>query len=389
MRITCWRNWPRAGPLDGGVIPLSTALPLTDLSFPPGFDRADWKAPPHTAWALRNVARFLPVASVPRGGRVTSLTVDPEPLDVSDYLKAVHATSAIVIRAGRIVFEAYAQGTTAADRPMLFSITKSLLGLVTLDLIASGALDPLKPAADYVPELAGTAFGPARIADLLAMRDGIAFDEGYGDPEAEIHRYSRHYWGSAPGGTLAALAALPPRDAEPGRFGYRTPVADVIGWVARRAAGMPLSTLISERLWQRIGAEDDALMIRDTAGQEIGGTGFCARPRDLARLALALLDGGGSAISPEITDTLFAGGDPHALSSVAGYATRAGWSYTGLWWHMGANRIAALGVHGQRLMIDRRAQLALIVTAAAPTPDSRPLDPLHHAMFEALAAERR
>jgi hypothetical protein len=36
-------------------------------AFPPGFDRADWKKPPHTAWALRNVALFLPVAPVATG----------------------------------------------------------------------------------------------------------------------------------------------------------------------------------------------------------------------------------------------------------------------------------------------------------------------------------
>lgn len=358
---------------------------MTTNPFPPGFDPADWKAPPHTAWALRNVPRFLPVATVARGGAVRPLDMAPAPLDLDRYLETVHATSAIIVRNGRIVFEAYRQGAGPDDRPMLFSITKSLLGLVALDLIAEGLVDPARAAADYVPEFAGAAFGAATIGHLLAMRDGVAFDEGYGDPDAEIHRYSRHYWGGAPGGTLAALTALPPRSVAPGRFGYRTPVADVVGWILRRATGMPLARLISERLWARLGAEADALMIQDTAGEEIGGTGFCARPRDLARLAIALIAGGGGVVRPEVVEAVFAGGDAAAFAE-AGYATRAGWSYAGFWWHMGGARTAALGVHGQRLMIDRDARIALIVTAAAPGPDSRPLDPHHQALFETLAA---
>ena len=383
-RSTCSAPLLPSATLDDPPKPASTASRLTTAPFPPGFDRADWKAPPHTAWALRNVARFLPVATVPRGGEVRPLDTAPARLNLDRYLETVHATSAMIVSAGRIVFEAYRQSAGAADRPMLFSITKSLLGLIALDLIADGAIDPGRTAADYVPEFAGTAFGGAQLADLLAMRDGVTFDEGYGDPDAEIHRYSRHYWGDAPGGTLAALQALPARAAARARFGYRTPVADVIAWVLRRATGKPLAQLMSERLWAPLGAEADALMIQDTAGHEIGGTGFCARPRDLARLALALMAGGDGAIRPEVVEAVFAGGDARAFAE-AGYSTRTGWSYAGLWWHMGGARIAALGVHGQRLMIDREAQLALIVTAAAPSPDSRPLDPYHQALFENLA----
>lgn len=351
------------------------------MTFPTGFDPSDWKAPPHTAWALRNVASFLPVATVAAGeGR--PLASAPEPLDLGAYMADVHATSVLVVRDDRIVFEAYAQGAQATDRQMVFSVTKSILGLVSLILIADGQVDADAPAASLVPELAGTAFADATLARLLAMADGVAFDENYGDPHAEIHRYSRHYWGTGAGGTLAALSALPAR-ATGAPFAYRTPVADVVAWILRRATGKPLATLVSDHLWRPLGAEADALMIRDTAGMEIGGTGFCARPRDLARLAIALIAGGGGVVPPAVVDRLFAGGDPEALRA-SGYDTRPGWSYAGLWWHLGAARIGALGVHGQRVLVDRARRTALIVTGAAPTVDSRTLDPAHMRMFDAL-----
>lgn len=353
-----------------------------DDPFPPGFTRADWKRPPHTTWALRNVARFLPVATV-AAGTARPLPELPEPLDLGDYTAAVHATSVLVLRDGKLIHEAYAEGAGPEDRQMVFSVTKSVLGLVALTLIHEGAIDPHRPADAFLPELAGTAFAGATLADLLAMRDGVAFDEDYADPGAEIHLYSRHYWGNAPGGTLAALKALPGRPGRPGAFAYRTPVADLIGWILRRATGLPLARLVSERLWAPMGAEADAAMILDTAGAEIGGTGFCARPRDLARLAALLLDGGGGVVPESIVDALFAGGDRSAFAEAA-YGTRPGWSYAGLWWHMGGARIAALGVHGQRVMLDRVTRTALIVTGAAPFVDSRTLDPAHVAMFAAL-----
>lgn len=364
---------------------------------PPGFDPSDWKAWPHTAWALRNVDRFLPTARVSAAADPLplplaleddfgpELMLDGERLGWSDYLLAVHATAAIVIRDGRIVFEKYLRGATPSDRHCLFSITKTLVGLSALTLRADGELDLGRDAAAYVPELRGTAFGGARLSDLLAMRDGVSFDETYADPRAEIHSYSRHYWGGAPGGTLAALRGLSERAVEPGRFAYRTPVADVVGWALRRATGRPLAAVISELIWQPIGAEADALMILDTAGEEIAGTGFTARPRDLARLALALLRPDSAAFS-SAADPMFDPGGANLIAG-AGYTTRPGWAYYALTWSPGQGQVAALGVHGQRLFLDRSIQSALILCAAAPSADTRYLDALHASALHALRGE--
>jgi 6-aminohexanoate-oligomer exohydrolase len=361
---------------------------------PPGFDPTDWKAWPHTPWALRNTERFLPTVAVKAAATPAQLsfaideafepklTLDGELLSWAEYLHAVHATAAIVIRDGRIVFERYLQGASATDRHTLFSITKTLIGLAALILAKRGNLDLGREADAYVPELRGTAFGSARLADLLAMRDGVPFDETYSDPYAEIHAYSRHYWGDAPGGTLAALRSLPERPIEPGRFAYRTPVADVVGWAICRATGCPLASLLSDLIWQPIGAEADGLMFLDTGGGEIAGTGFSARPRDLARLALALL----SRDAPpfySVADPIFRSGNADSIAA-SGYTTRPGWSYAALTWSPGEDQAAALGVHGQRLFLNRRSRTALIICAAAPSVDTRSLDAAHSSALKAL-----
>lgn len=351
---------------------------------PDGFDPADWKAAPHRPWAFRNVERFLPTARVTAATTPRLLSARTSDAEWGDCLDAIHATSALAIRHGALSLETYRQGMTGHDRHTLFSITKSIVGLAALILVDGGAVHLEKSAAHYVPELAGTAFGRATLGELLDMRDGMPFGEDYADARAEIHTYSRHYWGETQGGTLSALASLSRRIQHPGRFAYRTPVADVIGWILRRATGCSLTSLISELIWKPIGAEADALMILDTAGVEIAGTGFTARPRDLARLALALLDRDGSPFPESVVARLFAGGDRPAFAK-AGYKTRQAWSYTGLFWHLGGARLGALGVHGQRLLIDRDAGTALIITAAVPTPDTRHLDELYVEMLKRLS----
>lgn len=345
---------------------------------PAGFNRDDWKAPAHAAWAFTHTRDFLPTAEIAPGAAPAPLpALDGRP-DWLELLDAVHATSALIVTRHGLA----AQWTRAAGdgerRHMLFSITKSLVGLLALMLIDEGRLDEDEMVARYAPQLAGSPFGAARIGSLLAMTDGVAFDERYAEPDAAIHRYSQHYWGRGAGGTLSALRDVPTAAPAPG-FAYRTPVADALGWAIRGATASTLPILLSQRLWQPMGAEDGAHLILDTAGEAIAGTGLNARPRDLARMARLLLAGGGGVVAPSVVERLFRGGAP--VFAPTGPSARAGWSYGGLWWHLGGERIAAIGVHGQRLTIDRDAGIALVVTGAAPQPDNTPYDAAHAALF--------
>lgn len=359
---------------------------------PPGFDRDRWKDPRWSRWSFRNTSRFLPVAPlVPaRQPRPLKLGEALAPEGWEIFLPATHATSALVMLEGRIVADWPGTAATDPSPHMLFSITKSVVGLTARLLIEDGVVDPDAATARYIPKLGRTAFGEATLANLLAMTDGVPFDETYANPSAEIHRYSRGYWGKAEGGARAQLAALRPRPAVEG-FAYRTPVADVVGAVLSAATGLALPSLVGELVWRPMGAAHPAHFVLDTAGVPIAGAGLNAATSDLARLALLLLDVGawnGRQVVPErVVDALFAGGDRTAFAR--GYPGRPGWSYHDLWWNMGEGRIAALGVHGQRLVIDRQRGLVLVRTGAQPEPDNRPYDALHEAMLTRLAQPAR
>lgn len=355
--------------------------------------RDNWRTHPHSVWAFQNLERLLPTARV--AAPAAARPLDTDPIDLSDlviadpacgtmgwddFLAVTHADAFAVAHRGRLVVEQYRNGMTPATRHMLFSIAKSVVGLVAERLAARGALDLSARVADLVPELAGSAFGGATLRALLDMRDGVRFDENYADPEADIHRYSRGYWGPDLEGVRAKLAAMPastPSDA----FAYRTPVADAVGWAIERATGRRLADLIADLIWQPMGAGHDALLVLDNAGDSIAGSGLNATLRDMVRLGLWLLE---RPDDPAIA-AIRAGGC-RASFAAAAPPTRRGWSYRSFWWlaHDAQDSFGAFGVFGQRLFVRPGSDTVIVRFGSHPAAANTPTDALHWAAFDAL-----
>ncbi len=308
------------------------------------------------------------------------------------FLEETHTDAILILHRGRIVHESYRNGMDASSRHMLFSMTKSVVGLLAELLAFDRVIDLARPASVYVPELRGTMFGEAALRDLLDMRDGAAFDETYADPHADIHRYSTHYWGEGQGGVRAALPRLTSPGTSPGRFAYRTPVADVIGWALANATGRRLTDLVSGRLWQPIGAESDAFFVLDTGGHEIAAAGLNATLRDVGRFAQMLLDGGRvgqvRVVPAHIVRRLFEGGDRDSFAASGLFPTRPGWSYRSQWWVQHAPRpaLSALGVFGQRIYIEPESGLGVVRFGSHRVASNAGTDLVHARLFSVLAA---
>lgn len=167
------------------------------------------------------------------------------------------------------------------------SATQSLVALLAEEMIREGKLDRDALVPTYLPELAETAWQDATIAHVMDMLVSMIFDENYLNPDFEVCRY------------LRSAGMLPPRpgtddstsfydylpevapDGTQGRiFAYREPNINVLGWLVRRASGQDLASLLSERVWQSIGAERNAYFMLDSSGAE---TTTAMKTRDFAR----------------------------------------------------------------------------------------------------------
>ena len=371
---------------------------------------------PQSRWSFSHFRELGPTRAVRRGSSVAELPRAPrDDLDALPFetlvtrqamtwgqsLAANFTDGIVVLHRGHVVFERYFGALQPDDQHIAFSVTKSLVGLLAACLVHDGLLDEQAPVSHWVPELAGSAFADATLRHLLDMTTGLDYSEDYADPAAQIHQHARA------GGMLARepgyagpdsfyqyLQTVRPLGAHGRGFAYKTVNTDTLGWVIRRATGRGLAELLSERLWQPLGAEQEAYFMLDSHGTEFAGGGLNTALRDLARVGeMMRLDGhfnGRQVVPAAVVADIRRGADP-AHFAQAGYALLPGWSYRNMWWvtHNAHGAYCARGVHGQLVYIDPSAEMVIARYASHPQAANVHLDPTSLPAWAALAAHLR
>jgi CubicO group peptidase (beta-lactamase class C family) len=173
-------------------------------------------------------------------------------------------------------------------------------------------------------------------------------------------------------------------------FAYKTVNTDALAWIIRRVTGQSLAQVLSTRIWQPIGAEEDAYYTVDRLGIESGGGGLNTTTRDIARFGEMMRNRGrlnGRQIVPaSVVDDIAAGGNP-AKFRPAGYATLPGWSYRKQWWvsHNEHQAYMARGIHGQSIYVDPRAEMVIARYASHHAAGNVANDPVTLPAFMAVA----
>ena len=275
--------------------------------------RIDWDRPPWNRWAFQHIREILPTAEVWRGNghrkRLERAERDLDALAVSDsegtpttlagLLDETYTDGFLVLKDGRIAYERYFNGMTERTLHLSQSVAKSVIGTVFGILAGRGVVDPARPVTDYLPELAATGWAGASLQHVLDMTSGVRFSEEYTDPYSDIGQVdvaSRLEAGAAghrPEFPLAGayVGADPALDrSRRGRmaraFEYRSIESDVLAFVMERVTGKRLAELVSEELWQKIGADESACFTVDSAGYALADGGFNATLRDYGRFGL-------------------------------------------------------------------------------------------------------
>ena len=379
----------------------------TETAFPASIE--NWRVHPHSAWGFQNVDRLLPTQVIEAGGRAMPLPrgdrldLDARCLSDGRSVRAVLDESFtdgfLVLRQGRLVAEHYANGLTDQTRHIVFSVSKSITGLVAGVLVEKGLLDPEATAGTYVPELMGSAFADATVRQVLDMQVDVRFIEDYLDPLGDVARYRVAMDWDPPrafayeGGLHDFLTRLPRADGPHGhRFRYVSPTTDVLGWVLERAGGAPLAALISRHLWQPMGAETAAFIAVDRHGAARAAGGICATLPDLARLGEMMRLGGqvdGRQVVPEAWfNDILTGGSREAWSrgEFTGLFPTA--RYRAKWYVPDAvpGVLCAIGIHGQWIYVDAEAEMVVVKLSSQPIPADDGLDRQTLEMFRALGA---
>lgn len=375
-------------------------MDMTTTNFPPLPGQlvtlANWRTPPFNRWAFNHVSELVPSACIEAPGHGEPLESAPAPPDdfrlshqgktlgIDGWLEGTHTDSIVVLKDGKIAFERYARGQSPRVPHIWMSVSKSILGLVAGIVAERGLLDVDAPLTATIPELKDSAFAGATVRDALDMRVGIRFDEDYHARSGAIIEYRKsHLWdplpvGERPTDLRSFLSTLTERDGEHGsRFHYVSPNTDLLGWVLERATGTRYADLVSQVLWQPVGAERDAYITVDRFGAPRCAGGFCAVPRDLARVGRLFVTGGRRGdvqVVPERwiddivhfdgTAAAWKGGDFDALFDGADM------HYRSKWYVLRGKRpmVYGVGVFGQNVFIDPAADLVIAKCSSQPLP---------------------
>ena len=186
----------------------------------------------------------------------------------------------LLVRHNRIAAEGYWAPWSAERMHRIYSVSKSLVALAVGMMIDEGRLTLDDRVAFYFPDKLPENLHPwlaaATVRDLLTMATPHSTTSyTRNDPDWVWTFFNRTP--SHPPGTI---------------FSYDTAATVVLTAMVERLAGVPFLDYMRPRFLDRIGFSADAWCIRTPEGVSWGGSGVICTLRDIARVALACMNGG-------------------------------------------------------------------------------------------------
>ncbi|WP_303919467.1 serine hydrolase [Treponema berlinense] len=374
---------------------------------------------PALRYSVNHIREFYPTRAVSAGNgkkytvktrldpAIDNITFTPwdaqKPMTFEQSLAANYTDGIIIMHKGKIVYEKYPAGLKPDGLHAAMSVSKSFTGTVASILVAEKKLDPSKKVTDYIPELKNSGFADATVGQVMDMTTAIKYGEDYNDPNSEVWAYSaagnvfRPDSYSGPQNYyeyLATVKKLP--DAQHGTtFGYKTVNTELLAWICSRVTGKGLTDMVSEMIWQPLGAHYDGYYQLDPSGIAFAGGGFDLNLRDMALFGEMLRNGGklnGKQVIPaQAALDIAKGGSSdsykEAFAKSGEYPKLKGWSYHNMWWITNNSHGAymARGVHGQAIYIDPAAQMVIARFASTYYASNKYIDPLSIPAYEAVA----
>lgn len=198
-------------------------------------------------------------------------------------------SSLVVIHKDKVVYEKYLNGYTKDTVQTSFSAVKSLDSLLIGAAIEDGYIQSEnQQIADFIPEFKGQEFEKITIKDLLMMRSPIRYEEGnawFGDD-------AKTYY--LPDLRRLALNNMRVDKDYSGKFHYNNYHPLILGMILERSTGQSVSNYFQEKIWEKVGAENDAswsLDSKETCFEKME-SGFNFKSIDFAKIGSMLLHKG-------------------------------------------------------------------------------------------------
>lgn len=283
-------------------------------------------------------------------------------LTTEKFLKDTKTSGLLVISNNKITFENYYLGADQNTRFSSNSVCKSFVSALVGIAIDEGYINSVDDSiAKYVKEFKDTEMESITIKDCLQMSSGIAFDEA-----ADMGKISiTSLFGKSKMKSIVKLGL----SHEPGTYrAYSSINTDILGEVVSNATGYRLSEYMEDKIWSRIGVENEAYWTLSD-NKELANGGLHISLRDYARFGLLYMNNGifdGRQIIPQSwIKASVETNAPHLRASYDGKAyDELGYGYQ--WWipEGNDNEFMAIGVFDQWIYINPAKDVIIVKTSA-------------------------
>ncbi|WP_201616246.1 serine hydrolase domain-containing protein [Psychrobacter urativorans] len=368
---------------------------------------------PKLRWSVCHMRALLPTTEISRGigapssldynldKNIDAITFTPtnskQKMTWRQSLDANYTDGIMVMHHGKVVYERQNGCLNELGNHAAMSMTKSLTGLLAETLVTEGKLDDSALVGTIIPELKDSGFGDATVRQVMDMTTALDYSEEYDDPDSDIWKYAKasnplpkadDYTG--PDGYFEYLQTVKKKGTHGAEFNYRTINSDAIGWVISRTTGKSVDELLSERIWQKMGAEQSAYMTVDSKGTPFAGGGVSAGLHDMARIGDLMLNKGeinGKRLFPATVVDHIQAGDIKDIFAKSGYDELKNGDYKSFWWLFDNPTpvYAARGVHGQTVYVDPVADMVIVRFASHPESANPKIDPTSLPAYSAVA----
>ncbi len=219
-----------------------------------------------------------------------------ENTSLEDFLTATSTTSFLVVKDDIIIYENYFNGYTRDDLSQVFSVSKSVISILTGIAVSEGLIQDIhQPVSDYLPEFKRRGREHITVNHLLQMTSGLAFSD-----YKTLGKLMNLYYTNDQDKLMGKVK----QKHEPGtKFAYSSMSTQILGRCLEKATGKKVHEYLQEKIWEPLGMEYDAKIIMDKdkgMAKMYGGMSISAV--DLAKLGRLYLNNGnwnGKQIVPE------------------------------------------------------------------------------------------
>ena len=353
----------------------------------------NWRTHPYNTIAFSNIEKILPISIIKKGNNsvrfknkfedlksLTFLNKYKEHQSLKEYLKKNFTDMFLVIKKGNKVFEWFSENQNSNKSHILFSISKSLTGLIAGVLIEKRLIDESKNITFYIPEVKNSAYDNATIRNLLDMTVSSNFQEEYLDKSGLFNLY-RQATGFNPRdtdtkiGLKGFLKLMPKSQYTHGKnYQYCSPNTDLLGWIIERVTNKKFSEFFSEEIFQKCNPNFNAFVTLDNEGSPRTAGGICMNINDLAKIAELVRCRGSIENNQIIKENTIAKlidyeGDYPWPSVERGRLFPKG-GYRSKWYQTGHKNkeICAIGIHGQWIWVDQIKEVSIVMFSSRKTP---------------------